>query len=491
MKSWLNLCPRFEINWCYPSAPNNSSPTNIKPRWHILLVALLISAAVFLAHWILTDLQSGSSPSKVELYWCSPFVVLLLALAVLPVVVPHVWHRHYIMICGGIGFLAALGYSFGLNGLKDEAESLALYLPFITLLSALFVIASGIQVAVNHPASPVSNVMMLLLGAILANVLGTTGISILLIRPFLEMNMKRLQPFHIVFFVFIVSNIGGVLTPMGDPPLLAGFLFGMPFWWMLRHAWAPWLLAISLLLLVFYLMDRRIPSSKASSGVNSVANCIKLTGLGQLFFICLVLAGLFLSSPWSEIVMIMAAGISLSLTPAMVHGNNHFTFYPLREMAILFLGIFLTMAPVLNILSHASEEGKLDNALKTPGRCYILAGGLSAFLDNTPTYLACLQSRAVQGQSNQTDSNLTGEKKTKILQNLAANPVEGLYTLAISLGAVFFGAATWIGNGPNLLIKSIAEESGIACPSFVAYILKYTIPILLPVLVLVWLVFLL
>jgi Na+/H+ antiporter NhaD/arsenite permease-like protein len=492
MNGPFNIRRSFEALWLY--APTKAiTPSGANSNVRVVLLTLLLCASYLLVHWVLGNLQNGSSPAFVPLRWCFPFVLLLLTIAVLPVVVPHIWRRFYIPICSGIGLLAALDYSIRLGGLAEEAKSFALYLQFIIMLTSLFVIASGILISVKRPASPAANVAILFIGAILTNLLGTTGASILLIRPFLRMNQPHIRPFHVVLFVFIVANVGGVLLPLGNPPLLAGYLMGMPFWWMLLHAWAPWLLAVTLLLFVFYLLDRRIPRSASDAAEVSGSSRVSLQGLAQLLFIAIVLAGLFLPSPWSEIMMLSAAGISFACTPAAVRQQNRFTFHPLREMAILFLAIFLTLAPVLNILSHAAAAGKLESALQTPSRCYFITGGLSAFLDNAPSYLACLQSRAsqVELQYHAVDTIQPATVNAHpAIEQLAADPAESLYILAISLSAVFFGAATWIGNGPNLMIKSISEHEGVACPSFGAYILRYTIPILVPVLVLVWLVFL-
>jgi Na+/H+ antiporter NhaD/arsenite permease-like protein len=280
----------------------------------------------------------------------------------------------------------------------------------------------------------------------------------LLIRPYLRMNKDRIRPFHVVFFIFIVANCGGSLTPIGDPPLFLGYLIGVPFFWVAEHCWPIWLLANGALLAVFYIFDWRVKRTQTTSE-SDLGEVVNLYGAVNLIFIAMVVGGIFLPVPWREIVMALAACASLVFTPSRVHQENHFNYAPIREIAFLFFGIFMTMLPALNYISHAREQ----IPVRTPGQYYFATGGLSSALDNAPTYLLFVRTAGIENDA---------------------------ILVAISMGAVLFGAATYIGNGPNFMVKSIAEHAGAPTPSFFGYIVKFTIPILLPVLLLVWLIFL-
>ncbi len=490
---------RLSIHFGYPDRGEPVSPAGGQaagdgppgprphPRLGIVLIALaLIGVAGFTR--VLAAVGKQTAPPAVNILWAAPFVLMLLAMSVLPALAARLWDRFYAVIAIGLGATAAIGYGVWLQAAGPVAASLGLYLKFMSLVGALFIISSGILVRVRRPAAPAANIAVLLAGAVLANILGTTGAGIVLIRPYLQMNRGHIRPFHVIFFVFLVANIGGALTPLGDPPLLLGYLMGVPFWWMLQHAWGAWLLAVGLPLAVFYLLDRRCPRDAAAGEGQAVA----IAGLGQLALILPVLGSLFVPAPWREMVLVLAAGLSLLLTPNSVRVANRLSFKPLREMAVLFLGIFLTLAPVLNLLASRAARGQLTTFTATPGRCYFLTGALSAVLDNAPTYAACLQSRAAAGTvgKDHLTASLPRPAVSPAGTAVLAQPNGGIYLLAISLGAVFFGACTWIGNGPNLLIKSIAEHEGVKCPGFFTYIAGYAVPVLLPVLVLVWLIFL-
>jgi Na+/H+ antiporter NhaD/arsenite permease-like protein len=353
------------------------------------------------------------------------------------------------------------------------------YGSFIALIGSLFVVAGGIHIRVKGEARPAMNCVFLFIGAVLANLIGTTGASMLLIRPWIRMNKYRITTFHVVFFIFIVSNVGGCLTPIGDPPLFLGYLKGVPFWWVLAKCWIAWAIVVLALIGVFYGLDRvnfrRAP--REIRELETAQETWKFDGLRNLAFLALILAAVFLRDPpgLNEALMVGAAVGSWLITPKPIHEANDFNFAPIREVAWLFLGIFATMVPALDYLQiHARQLG-----LDTPMKFFWLTGVLSAVLDNAPTYLTFLAA-AVGRQG------LSLNTPAQVLEFAHMHDNE---LMAISLGAVFFGAATYIGNGPNFMVKSICEHAKVSTPGFVAYVLKYALPILLPVLGLVALLF--
>jgi len=297
----------------------------------------------------------------------------------------------------------------------------------------------------------------------------------LLIRPWIRMNYYRINPFHIVFFIFIVSNVGGCLTPIGDPPLFLGFLAGIPFWWVLPNAFAPWAVAMTLLLAIFYVLDwrnhRRAPAQVREKQTRSES--WSLDGVHNIFWLAVVLAAVFLQKPYGlrEAIMVAACFGSYFTTPAKIRELNHFTFHPIQEVAILFAGIFAAMVPALQLLKvHAAAFH-----ISTPLQYYFATGFLSAFLDNAPTYLTFLNvALGVHG--------LDPSLKTDVAQLVVVYPAE---VLAISVASVFFGAMTYIGNGPNFMVRSIAEHAKIKMPTFGGYIFRYALPYLLPALLLI------
>jgi Na+/H+ antiporter NhaD/arsenite permease-like protein len=295
----------------------------------------------------------------------------------------------------------------------------------------------------------------------------------LLVRPWIRINGDRMAAYHVVFFIFIVANVGGCLTPIGDPPLFLGFLEGVPFWWITRNAWPMWAMGVGFLLAVFYALDRASFARKCQPVPEAempVKNW-KFDGLANLFFLAMILGAVFVGRPLflREGIMLGAALGSYFTTSKSVHAANNFNFHPLQEVAILFAGIFATMMPALDWLSiHAGRIAA------SPGMLFGGAGGLSAVLDNAPTYLCFL-------------SVLLGASPAHDVPELTALNPTGL--LAISIGAVFFGAATYIGNAPNFMVKAIAARAGAPAPRFLEFIWKFTLPFLLPALVIVWLVF--
>ena len=405
-----------------------------------------------------------------------PFGLLLGSMALAPILAQGWWLHHYAKVSLGLGAITLTYYLFALKATAEIGHTLHEYLSFVSLVGGLYVVSGGIQIGVKGRGSPWFNVIFLLVGAVLANILGTTGAAMLLIRPWIRLNQFRIKPYHIIFFIFIVANLGGCLTPIGDPPLFLGFLQGVPFWWVAEHCWPMWLLGIALMLLIFYGVDRfhelraALPPPMADPPVSSW----RFEGRSNIFFLAVMLGAVFVNHPvyLREGLMLAAAAGSYFTTSKSVHAANGFNFHPIEEVAILFAGIFATMMPALGWLElHAPD---LLGKTPSPSVFYWGTGLLSSMLDNAPTYLAFFSSLA----------GVSGAPDTAAMLATHAAAVVG-----ISVGAVFFGAATYIGNGPNFMVKAIAEQEKIAMPSFVEMVFKYSLPWLLPVLVIVWLVF--
>jgi Na+/H+ antiporter NhaD/arsenite permease-like protein len=402
--------------------------------------------------------------------WIVPFAALLAGIGLLPVLVPRLWATHL----GKLGVAAALALPvavlYALNDPGALAAAAADYVSFLVFLAALFVVAGGVHLDGDLPAPPAVNAAFLAVGALLASFIGTTGASMLLIRPLLQTNAERRHVTHtVVFFIFLVSNIGGCLTPLGDPPLFLGYLAGVPFAWTLRLA-SPWAFTVGLLLVVYFVWDSRAwaRETRADRRADRLeVRPLRLTGKRNLVLLAgVVVAAAFLHAPGREFAMIALAGVSIWRTPRAVRMANRFTFEPILEVAIVFAGIFITMIPALDLLRvHAPAFG-----VRAPWHFFWATGLLSSFLDNAPTYLAFLA----------------------VARGLPLAPeVAGVshdVLAAISLGAVFMGANTYIGNGPNFMVRSIAEARGVRMPTFVGY-MAYTGLVLLPVFALVSVVY--
>ena len=405
-----------------------------------------------------------------------PFGLLLGAMALAPVAAPRWWAKHYPKVALGLGAITAGIYFLVLHDTASLGHAAHEYVSFIALVGSLFVVAGGIRIQIPGGATPLANVVFLFTGAIAANFLGTTGAAMLLIRPWIHMNQSRIAAHHVAFFIFLVANVGGCLTPVGDPPLFLGFLQGIPFWWVAQKCWPMWATGTGLLLVIFYVVDKiqfsRVPKnvSKNKTGRESW----QFDGLPNLFFLAAILGAVFVNQPvfLREILMLAAATGSYFTTKKSVHTANEFDFHPAIEVAVLFAGIFATMIPALAWLDH--NAASLLGQNPSPGIFYWGTGSLSAVLDNAPTYLGFLS----------TLFGVTGAQHVAELldQNTA-------HVLAVSVGAVFFGAATYIGNGPNFMVKAIAEQRGVRVPSFLEFIWKFSLPFLLPVLITVWLLF--
>jgi Na+/H+ antiporter NhaD/arsenite permease-like protein len=408
-----------------------------------------------------------------------PFAAMLLSIAIAPFIDKHWWEHHYPKVAVGLGLIPVLYYVFALDRPARMLHVAHEYASFIALIGSLFVVSGGIHMRVKGEATPWINCVFLFVGAVLSNFIGTTGASMLLIRPWIRMNKYRITAFHIVFFIFIVSNIGGCLTPIGDPPLFLGYIKGVPFWWVLEKCWAAWASAVFGLIAVFFCLDRRnfLRAPREVRGAETREETWRIDGLRNLAFLGLILAAVFVKTPTglSEALMIAAALGSWFLTPEPIHEANDFGFEPIREVAWLFVGIFATMVPALDYLEvHAGELG-LDSEMKF----FWFTGGLSSVLDNAPTYLTFLAAAMGRYQ-------LSLSAHADVAQFVAQHDHE---LIAISLGAVFFGAMTYIGNGPNFMVKSISERAKVKTPSFFSYLLKYALPILIPFFVLISVLF--
>jgi Na+/H+ antiporter NhaD/arsenite permease-like protein len=404
-----------------------------------------------------------------------PFAILLSAIGLAPFIHRSWWEKYYPFVSIGLGLFVFAYYCFCLD-YRRMAEIFVEYFSFIVLIGSLFVASGGIFLHTERHATPWMNTLLLAVGALVSNIIGTTGASMLLIRPFLRINRPRIRGFHIAFFIFIVSNIGGGLTPIGDPPLFLGYLNGVPFQWTLQKVWDIWLLALVLVLAVFFLVDTRSYRRWLLEKHRHVRGAgFELRGSHSFFFLFIILAAVFARTPVREVIMIIAAAAAHRFATKEALRANEFTFAPIREVAILFAGIFATMVPALDWLAQNAHR----LGIRTPGQFFWSSGILSSFLDNAPTYLNFLS--AAMGLHGLALGNL--EHMTILLSRHAG------FLRAISVGAVFFGATTYIGNGPNFMVKSIAEHAGVKCPSFFGYIFRYSLPVLIPIFVLIWLLF--
>lgn len=437
---------------------------------------------------------------NIPMWLCIPFAGLLLCIAVMPLVKAEWWEKNqpYVVLLWSLLFIVPFAIKFG----AGEATEIVLeciindYLTFIVLLFGLFCVAGNITVEGNLAGSPRVNVLLLTIGTLLSSWVGTTGASMLLVRPVIKMNSWRKNKTHImVFFIFLVSNIGGCLTPIGDPPLLMGFSRGVDFFWSIR-LFPVLVVNMILLLIIFYQFDKRAYMKDIASGampeIKEGAPLIRIKGLHNLVFLVMIIVAVILSGvlPSMEmfknasgetigihvfgevvlsipaiieiVIILIAAFLSFKTTDAKIRKKNHFTWGAIKEVAVLFIGIFITMQPALIILK--SVGGSLG--INKPFEMFWITGTLSSFLDNTPTYLVFLTTAGAM--------NFTEGVKTA----LGFVPTQML--MAISCGAVFMGANTYIGNAPNFMVKSISDENGVKMPSFFGYLI-WSFGILIPV----------
>jgi Na+/H+ antiporter NhaD/arsenite permease-like protein len=430
-----------------------------------------------------------------------PFIALLLMIATGPLFYHRFWERHYQKISVGLGVIVAIYYALLIeHGVSDLLHTLEEYTAFMALITSLFVVSGGILIRVERRGSPSVNVLLLTVGAVLANIVGTTGASMLLIRPYLRINAGRLRAFHIVFFIFIVSNIGGALTPVGDPPLFLGFLKGVPFFWVLQKVWLPWLVTIACLCLIFMVLDRRVGETKDHGYHGPEAGGVAIVGAKNFFYLAVVIVAVFLDPaviegipslqelfhvPFGirEIIMFTTAFLAYRTADRQALKGNEFNFEPIKEVAFLFVGIFATMIPALQLIgSYANDHtGSLSVS-----QFYWMTGILSGVLDNAPTYL-----NFFAGALGKFGMDIGNPSDIRHFADGIPSPVSGdassdIYLVAISLASVFFGALTYIGNAPNFMVKNIAAQSECDVPGFLEYIYKFSLPVLLPFFIVIW-----
>jgi len=436
--------------------------------------------------------------------WAIPFAGLLLSIAILPLATPHLWHHHFGKIAAGwaLAFLipCALMFGFGLTFHELMHTLLLEYIPFLILIFSLFTVAGGVLIKGNLHGSPAMNTGLLAIGTGIASITGTTGAAMLLIRPVIRANDERIHNAHvIVFFIFLVANIGGSLTPLGDPPLFLGFLKGVSFFWPTTHMFLPMMMATVIVLTIFYFLDsyfyhkdaefkaKRDPTPDSELGIDGWKN----VGLLGAIVLAVLMSGLWkpgiafpifgieveVQNVLRDILLLAIAWISLKITRPHIREGNGFTWGPILEVAKLFAGIFITIIPAIAILKAGKEGalGGLVSLVSDPvsgapinAMYFWLAGILSSFLDNAPTYLVFF--------------NMAGGNAEQLMGPMATT------LLAISAGAVFMGANTYIGNAPNFMVKAIAEERGIKMPSFFGY-MAWSCAVLIPTFILITFVF--
>jgi len=437
-----------------------------------------------------------------------PFLGILLSIALFPLLAPTFWHHNYPKVSLFWALAFAVPFLIVFKGLAlYEIVHIYLidYIPFIILLWGLFTVSGGILLRGRLQGTPAVNTLLLIIGTLLASWMGTTGAAMLLIRPVLRANALRKNKKHVViFFIFLVANIGGSLTPLGDPPLFLGFLHGVPFFWtfkILPHM----LLVTGILLVVFFFLDTAFYRREARPTLPaSGENGIRIEGAHNFFFLAGILGAVLMSGNWqagtisilgvhvniqSEVrdLLILSMGLlSLITTSRKLRQDNQFTWFPIKEVAYLFAGIFMTIIPMLAML-RAGSNGALAfviNAVNDSAHYFWITGGLSSFLDNAPTYLTFFNLALGRLQ-------IPGADVTALLKNPtlhAAGPQFVIFLKAISAGAVFFGANTYIGNAPNFMVRAVAEEHKVPMPSFFGYML-WSSAILIPVFLLVTLIF--
>ncbi len=461
-----------------------------------LIAALLLMVAPMAAQAAEVD------GARLAAWWAVPFAGLLLSIAVFPLVAPFVWHHHFGKITAGwaLAFLIPFAAAFGVGtaGVGLVHALVAEYIPFIILLTALFTVAGGIFIRGNFHGSPGFNCGLMAIGAVLASFMGTTGASMLMIRPLIRANDNRRHNAHVVvFFIFIVSNAGGSLTPLGDPPLFLGFLKGVEFTWTLKVIFPETLFLVGALMAIFFLLDRWYYLREGVEKVDPTPDTpsFGLEGKINFLFLAAIVAMVLLSGTWKpgitfdvagtpvgleqlvrDVALLVITGLSLHFTPRRAREQNEFSWGPMLEVAKLFAGIFITIAPVLAMLKAGSAGAfapvvnlvTAPDGQPIPAMYFWASGLLSSFLDNAPTYLVFF--------------NLAGGDPQVMMTTLA--PV----LAAISAGSVFMGANSYIGNAPNLMVKAIAEERGVKMPSFFGY-MAWSVAVLIPlfvVMTLIW-----
>lgn len=470
----------------------------IRSRFTATAVAALAALLLFMPECAMAASLDGS---QLSLPWVIPFACMLLSIAVFPLVAPDFWHHHFGKIAAGWGlaFLIPFAFVFGFSLAVENFfhAMVAEYIPFIILLFSLFTVAGGIRLKGSLVGTPIVNTGLLLIGTLLASWMGTTGAAMLLIRPLLRANSHRKYRVHsVVFFIFLVANIGGSLTPLGDPPLFLGFLKGVPFFWTLTHLFVPMLFMSIILLAVYFVLDTILYAKEGKPAPTEVSTeKLGLEGSVNFLLLVCIVASVLMSGMWQpgikipvyghveyelqnlfrDLLLLGIAGVSWKITSQESRRLNGFNWFPILEVGKLFFGIFISMIPAIAIL-QAGTDGALAgviNAVSHEGQpvnsmYFWLTGMLSSFLDNAPTYVVFF--------------NAAGGDPATLTTSMAST------LLAISAGAVFMGANTYIGNAPNFMVRSIAEDQGVPMPSFFGYMM-WSGGILIPCFILFTLVF--
>ncbi len=454
------------------------------------------------------DSHQGSGHANIgeflPLWSCIPFAFILLSIALFPLILPDFWHHHFGKISAFWAASLAIPFLIAFKGaaLYEILHIiLADYVPFIILLWSLYTVSGGILLRGTLRGTPIVNVIILIIGTLLASWMGTTGAAMLLIRPFLRANnYRKNRTFMVVFFIFLVANVGGSLTPLGDPPLFLGFLHGVSFFWTFKIM--PHMLAvIGILLVIYFILDTYHYRKEGVSAPEEegVKEPLKLEGIHNFLFLGGIVGAVLMSGivDWGEIntlgihrsiqdwvrdgLLILMGILSLVTTRIQIRDDNDFTWFPIIEVAYLFIGIFITMIPCLLILKAGSQGALafLTNGVTLPVHYFWVTGALSSFLDNAPTYLTFFNSALGAFYPGMTEAQAVPLLMTE----------NSIYLKAISAGAVFFGACSYIGNAPNFMVRSISEEAGTPMPSFFGYILKYALIFLIPTFVIVTFIF--
>ncbi len=414
--------------------------------------------------------------------WVIPFACMLLSIAIMPLTLPHFWHHHFgkISVFWGLVFIVPFMIKFGFSlALYELLHTLLLeYMPFIILLLALFTVAGGVRLTGSLVGKPSVNTLVLFIGTVLASWMGTTGAAMLLIRPIIRANAHRKYKVHtVVFLIFLVANIGGSLTPLGDPPLFLGFLKGVSFFWTTKHLFIPMCFVASILLIAYFIVDTILyaKEGKPAAPANDSGEKLGIEGGINLLLLVGVVASVLMSGMWNsgveiniyhvplslqditrDVLLLLIAALSMKLTDPQSRIKNEFDWFPIIEVGKLFFGIFITMIPAIAILK-AGENGALKDVIAmvfhhgepVNHMFFWLTGALSSFLDNAPTYVVFF--------------NTAGGDPVHLMTDMSHT------LMAISAGAVFMGANTYIGNAPNFMVRSIAESQNIKMPSFFGY----------------------
>lgn len=430
-----------------------------------------------------------------SLFNAIPFTILLISVAVGPAVLKERWNKVFIPLIVVLSSFELFMYGFVFKDFSTMVQALYEYVQFIILIATLYFVTAGIEIKINIRGNALINTIILFIGGICANIFGTTGSAMLFINPFLKINKGRLSQYHIAFFIFIVCNIGGSLLPIGDPPLYIGFIKGIPFKWTLIHNFIPWFITTSILLTIFFILDSK-NKEESQMMIETQEKKVVIKGYLNLILLFLVIGSLFINKNFfptlpsfylsgHEICLIRELILTLILLCACKINNketlkgNNFSREPIQELAILFLGIFITMAPVICIIEEYVKT--INQSYITPSLLFWVTGLFSSLLDNAPTYLNMLT-------ASMTANNFNINELSHVIEYAKTSTCIPALS-AISIAAIFFGSLTYISNGPNFMIKKIAEKNDVKMPSFFAFVLKYSLPILIGPFILIWFFF--